>query len=133
MIFPLLKDPSSDKRVPLNYRGISLLSCLSKLYSAFVNNRLTTYLENNDMLSDKQNGFRAERSCEDHVFTLSSIIRNKPSVFATFIDLKKAFDFVDRDLLLYKLLLLNIDGKIYNSIKSEIVRLSLMRKTIIIS
>ena len=118
VIFPLLKDPSSDKRVPLNYRGISLLSCLSKLYSAFVNNRLTTYLENNDMLSDEQNGFRAERSCEDHVFTLSSIIRNKPSVFATFIDLKKAFDFVDRDLLLYKLLLLNIDGKIYNSIKS---------------
>ena len=89
VIFPLLKDPSSDKRVPLNYRGVSLLSCLSKLYSAFVNNRLATYLENNDMLSDEQNGFRAERSCEDHVFTLSSIIRNKPSVFATFIDLKK--------------------------------------------
>ena len=118
VIFPLLKDPSSDKRVPLNYRGISLLSCLSKLYSAFVNNRLTTYLENNDVLSDEQNGFRAERSCEDHVLTLSSIIRNKPSVFATFIDLKKAFDFADRDLLLYKLLLLNIDGMIYNSIKS---------------
>ena len=39
VIFPLLKDPSSDKRVPLNYRGISLLSCISKLYSAFVNNR----------------------------------------------------------------------------------------------
>ena len=38
--------------------------------------------------------------------------------FATFIDLKKAFDFVNRDLLLYKLLLLNIDGKIYNFIKS---------------
>ena len=71
------------------------------------------------MLSDEQNGFRAGRSCEDHVFTLSSIIRNKPSVFATFVDLKKAFDFVDRDLLLYKLLLLNIDGKIYNSIKSK--------------
>ena len=78
MISPLLKDPSSDKRVPLNYRGISLLSCLSKLYS------VTTYLENNDMLSDEQNGFRAKRSCEDHVFTLSSIIRNKPSVFCDF-------------------------------------------------
>ena len=41
-------------------------------------------------------------------------------MFASFIDLKKAlkFDFVDRDMLLYKLLLNNIDGKLYNSIKS---------------
>ena len=39
-------------------------------------------------------------------------------MFATFIDLKKAFDFIDRELLLYILLLLNTDGKIYNSIKS---------------
>ena len=90
VIFPLLKDPSSDKRVPLNYRGISLLYCISKLYSAFVNIRLTSYLVSNDILSDEQNGFRAGRSCEDHVFTLSSIIRNKPSVFATFVDLKKS-------------------------------------------
>ena len=67
MIFPLLKDPSSDKRVPLNYRGISLLSCISKLYSAFVNNRITSYLDSNDMLSDEQNRFRAGRSCENHV------------------------------------------------------------------
>ena len=39
-------------------------------------------------------------------------------MFATFIDLKKAFDFIDRDMLLYKLLLHNIDGKIYQSFKS---------------
>ncbi|VDI32657.1 Hypothetical predicted protein, partial [Mytilus galloprovincialis] len=72
----------------------------------------------NDMLVDEQNGFRAHRSCEDHIFTLNAIVRNCPKTFATFIDLKKAFDFVDRDMLLYKLLLNKIDGKIYNSIKS---------------
>ena len=49
---------------------------------------------------------------------LNSILSNNPSVFATFIDLKKAFDFIDRDLLLYKLLMAKIDGKMYNSIKS---------------
>ena len=111
IIYPILKDPSSDRRIPMNYRGISLLSCISKLYSALINNRLNKYLEENELLSNEQNGFRSSRSCEDHVFTLNSIIGNNPTVFATFIDLKKAFDFIDRDMLLYKLLLNNIDGK----------------------
>lgn len=91
IICPVLKDKSSDKRVPLNYRGISLLSCVSKLYTSFINKRLTTYLETNGVLADEQNGFRAKRSCEDHIFTNNSIIRNNNSVFAAFIDLKKMF------------------------------------------
>ena len=101
-----------------NYRGISLLSCISKLYSAFLNDRISKFLKHNDLLSDEQNGFRANRSCEDHVFTLNNIIRNNTHVYVTFIDLKKAFDFIDRNMLLYKLLLNNVDGKIYHSIKS---------------
>ena len=96
----------------------NLLSCISKLYSAFLNDRISKYLEHNDLLSDEQNGFRANRSCEDHVFTLNNTIRNNTNVYSTFIDLKKAFDFIDRDMLLYKLLLNNVDGKIYHSIKS---------------
>lgn len=40
IICPILKDQNSDKRVPLNYRGVSLLSCTSKLYSAFLNRRI---------------------------------------------------------------------------------------------
>ncbi|MCG8049515.1 MAG: reverse transcriptase family protein, partial [Candidatus Thiodiazotropha endolucinida] len=52
------------------------------------------------------------------IFTLNSIIRNNRQTFASFIDLKKAFDFVDRDLLLYKLLLTRIDGKVYHTIKN---------------
>ena len=103
----------------MNFRGVSLLSCISKLYSAFMNKRLSYYLEKkNDGTADEQNGFRPNRSCEDHIFSLNSILRNNTSVFATFIDLKKAFDFIDRDLLLYKLLLAKIDGKMYDSIKS---------------
>ena len=62
IICPILKDPASDRKIPMNYRGISLLSCISKLYSAFLNDRITKYLENNDLLSDEQNGFRANRS-----------------------------------------------------------------------
>ncbi|CAC5405992.1 unnamed protein product [Mytilus coruscus] len=66
ILCPILKDKSSDTRVPLNYRGISLHSCISKLYSAFINSRLSSYLKSNDILEDEQNGFRYDRSCEDH-------------------------------------------------------------------
>ena len=75
-------------------------------------------MENNNILADEQNGFRSNRSCEDHIFVLNSLIRNKANVFTAFIDLRKAFDFIDRDMLLYKLLLNKVDGKLYNSIKS---------------
>ena len=43
---------------------------------------------------------------------------HKKSTFATFIDLQKALDYVDRDALLYKLLLNKIDGKFYYSVKA---------------
>ena len=118
VICPILKDINTDKRIPLNYRGVSLLSCIGKLYSAFLNKRLTKFLNDNDLLADEQNGFRAERSCEDHVFVLNSIVKNNKNVFSAFVDLKKCFDFIDRDMLLYKLLLHKIDGKMYKSIRN---------------
>ena len=87
-----------------------------------MNNRIVSYLENLDLLVEEQNGFRSKRSCEDHVFVLSSLIKNrlaiKKDTFAAFIDFSKAFDSIDRDLLLFKLLRYNIDGKIYNAIKN---------------
>ena len=61
-------------------------------------------------------------SCEDHIYSLTSIrqtsMNDKESVFAAFIDLEKAFDWVDRDLLMYRLLQYNIDGRMYHAIRS---------------
>ena len=54
----------------MNCRGISLLSCISKLYRSIMNKRITQYLEENDTLAEEHNGLRSGRSCEDHVFTL---------------------------------------------------------------
>lgn len=90
IICPILKDSSSDPPLPLNYRGISLLSVVAKIYSSVLNNRLVTYQDDNNLLVDEQNGFRSERSCLDHVFTLNSIVKNRNSTFVTFIDLQKA-------------------------------------------
>lgn len=80
-----------------------MLSVVAKCYSSVLNNRVQQYLEENEILSDAQNGFRRDRSCEDHIFTLTNLIQNRKSTFVTFVDLQKAFDLVNRDLLQYKL------------------------------
>ncbi len=121
VISPIPKNRSNDPRVPLNYRGISLISCVYKLYSAILNNRLATYFETNKILHDEQNGFRSKRSCLDHIFTLTSIVNYKlnedSNVFACFVDFRKAFDLIDRNMLLYRFLEQGIDGKMYEAIK----------------
>ena len=79
------------------------------------------FLEKNNVLVEEQNGFRPNRSCTDHIFNLTSVIRNKMNtgpVFTAFIDFRKAFDCINRELLLYRLLLHGIDGKMYNTIKA---------------
>ncbi len=53
IISPIPKNRTNDPRVPLNYRGISLLSCVYKLYSATLNTRLVKHLEDNHVLSDE--------------------------------------------------------------------------------
>ncbi len=58
----------------------------------------------------------------DHIYAFTSLIRNRcsenKSTFCCFIDMQKAFNWVDWDLLFFKLQEYNIDGKIYNCIKS---------------
>ena len=122
LIYPLPKSPTNDPRVPLNYRGISLLSAVSKLYTSTLNTRLSKFSEENDLIVDEQNGFRKDRSCLDHIFVLHNILRIRKQLnshtFCAFIDFKKAFDLVNRDFLLHKLQQLGIDGNFYFSIKS---------------
>ena len=122
IVTPIPKDISKDQRIPLNYRGISLLCCISKIYSSILNARLLKFAETENILVDEQNGFRPNRSCTDHIFSLNSIVKNRinenKSTFGVFIDFKKAFDLVDRELLLYRMLLYGVNGKFYNSLKA---------------
>ena len=56
---------------------------------------------------DEQNGVRKDRNCIDHIFALSGVVEqhlnNGNDTFVCFVDLRKAFDSVNRDLLWYKL------------------------------
>lgn len=122
IIKPIPKGSAKDPYVPLNYRGISLISCISKVYSSVLNKRIVKFCNSLGIFPDEQNGFRSGRSCEDHIFSVTSIIKNrlsdKKDTFCAFVDLEKAFDWVNRDLLLYRLLQNNITGKMYYAVKS---------------
>ncbi|CAG2218387.1 unnamed protein product [Mytilus edulis] len=103
IITPIPKCSTADTRDPLSYRGITLAPCSYKLFCSILNNRLVSWLETKNILHDEQNGFRGGRSTIDHLSTLTSIIETrklrKLSTFAVFVDFKKAYDTVNRNLL----------------------------------
>ena len=111
-----------DARDPLQNRCITIMCCVAKVYSKILNNRIQKYLETNKILVEEQNGFRACRSCIDHLFVLCTVLRNRKlsgnETFLCFIDYKKAFDSVERHLLLFKLSQVGINGNMYRAISS---------------
>ena len=116
---PLFKNKGSPND-PDNYRGITLLSCIGKLFTAAINLRLTNYVEQTGAIGDEQAGFRAGYSTVDHIFTLHAILdiylHRKERLYCAFVDYKKAFDLVDRSSLWIKLISHGINGKIVNAI-----------------
>ena len=72
IILPIYKNKGS-KRDPANYRPITLLSCLGKLFTSILNKRLYKYLEENNLLSETQSGFRKEYSTIDNIFSLYAL------------------------------------------------------------
>ena len=90
-----------------NYRPISLLSIFDKIIEKLMHKRLYNFLEINNILYEKQYGFRKKNST---IFSLIEItkrikesIDNKKFGCGIFIDLSKAFDTVNHDILLKKL------------------------------
>ena len=119
IIFPLYKknDPSDEQ----NYRGITLVSCFSKIFTGILNNRISNWAESNNILSDSQFGFRKGRSTTDAVFVLNAIIQKilneKGRLFCAFVDLKRAFDSVYLNGLWFKLHNIGINAKMLRIIK----------------
>lgn len=117
-IIPLYK--KGNPKDAHNYRPITLLSCLGKLFTSVLNQRLTRYLDDNNILEENQAGFRKGYSCADHLFTLQSMFeilkQRKKKLFCAFIDFSQAFDKVWRIGLWHKLLQNNINGKFYTVI-----------------
>ena len=122
VIKPLPKGTTNDPRIPLNYRGISLLCTMYKLYSTVINYRVSAWMESDSKFVEEQNGFRHKRSCMEHIYSLTSIIRNRKnankSTHTCFIDMKKAFDSVNHACLFNEVLQYGVRDRLYYSIKS---------------
>ena len=67
IIIPLYKG-KGDKKDANNYRGITLLSCLGKLFTSILNVRLSKFCETNNVIGEMQAGFRQGYSTMDHIF-----------------------------------------------------------------
>ena len=73
-ITPIFK--SGDDKDPGNYRGITLLSCMGKLFMCLsvVNSRLNEFVRKYNIVGAEQAGFKKDHSTIDHIFTLKSLI-----------------------------------------------------------
>ena len=120
MIVPIYKD--GPKLDPANYRGITLMSCLGKLFLLILNNRLIDFVREKKLLSPSQLGFVLGNRCSDAHIIIYNLIKKKchsqsSRIYSCFVDFKKAFDSVPRDLLLQKILDLGITGNVFNVIR----------------
>jgi Reverse transcriptase (RNA-dependent DNA polymerase) len=111
-VVPIFK--SGDPLLLDNYRPISLLSNFSKILEKLMCNRLTRFLENNNLISKSQFGFRKKQSTIHPILHLINEVTSasnlKKYTVAIFCDLRKAFDTCDHEILCKKLHNLGIRG-----------------------
>ena len=121
IVVPILKN--GKPRSSLNsYRPIALTSHVGKVLEKIIQRRLLHYCEKNNVIPTNQGGFRKGRCTCDHLVKLTHHIKlqfaKRKSVLATFFDVKKAYDRVCHERLLYKLKSIGISGTLFNYVKS---------------
>lgn len=105
-----------------NYRGIAVGSALGKILSLVLHARLTRWSEARGLRAQGQAGFRDGHRTSDHVFVLKHLIdRSRAAsqrLFVCFVDFKKAYDSVRRDLMLQCLADMGVHGEMLHTVAS---------------
>ena len=119
-VIPVYK--KGDNTFCSNYRPISILSVFSKIFEKLVYNRLMAFLDKNKILYNKQFGFRqgygTDMALLEFVNNISLAFEDKKIVLGLFLDLSKAFDSIDHDILTNKMYHHGIRGNVLNWFKS---------------
>ena len=106
----------------LNYRPISLLSVFSKIFEKLIYLRIYSFLTKNNLISNKQFGFRSGYSTNHALVSITerikSLLDDTQFVCGIFIDLEKAFDTVNHDILCNKLNYYGLRGNVNKLIQS---------------
>ena len=107
IILPLFKGKGAKANNKDNYRGITLFPTLCKIYEMILLNRLDNFAAHKGFFSEMQFGFQEGVGCTEASFTILETINHKlergSKVFSCFLDVRKAFDTVWTDGILYKL------------------------------
>lgn len=120
MSLPYLK--KNDELAIKNYRPITILSSVSKVFEKLVHNRIVAFLDKFNIICKNQHGFRAGHSVEtasnDFLKCVYNELDSNNYVIGMFFDLSMAFDLVDVDFIIQKLHVLGIRGIISKWIES---------------
>ena len=120
IIQPLHKKGSLSE--PDNYRKLTLMACMGKIFESIVNKRLIFQTEATDSVDPNQFGFCKGCRTSDNVFIIDTLISyqmaTKKPLYITFVDFTKAFDFINRTFLYYKLIKQGYCGRLLNIIQS---------------
>jgi len=105
-----------------NYRKVTLMACMGKIFESIITKRLTLHTEVMEKEDPYQFGFTKEcRTC-DNVFIIDTLISHQKSVkknlYIAFIDFSKAFDYINRTFLYYKMLQKGLSGRLLKIIQS---------------
>ena len=119
-VTPVFK--KGDRLNPTNYRPISVLKSINKIFERLLLSRLESFFETHNIITAHQYGFRKNRGTDDAIMDILGSIRNsmlsKRYCIATFFDFSKAFDTLNHERLLVKLYKYGIRGVALDLVKS---------------